>query len=138
MELQGFQMPIVDAIPYIHKGGAGKFVLQESILRNPDVLAFFRQRITKMVIRLSESAGAGGTSLTPVLYVCREVFFTIAEWTEIEMTPVTGLEGIVFRAELQGIPLLVIRGNTLLQGVGQDRANTGSIFTSSTFSRHAS
>jgi len=110
MDLLGFQMPIVDAIPYIHKGGAGKFVLRESILRSPDVLAFFRQRITKMVIRLSESAGAGGTSLTPVLYVCREVFFTIAEWTEIEMTPVTGLEGIVFRAELQGIPLLVIRG----------------------------
>jgi hypothetical protein len=110
MDLLGFNMPIVDGIPYIHKGGAGKFLLQEPILRNPHVLAFFRERVVKMVKRLSESTDSVGTPLTPVLYVCREVFFTVREWAEMKMTSVRGLEGVVWQATLQGTQLLVVNG----------------------------
>ena len=114
MDLVPFEMPIVDALTYIHRVSAGKFVFTEDLVRHTDVLAWFRLRLTKMVYRMSvpeiDAHGSLLTRLTPVIYVCREVFFAIEEWQDMKMQTVLGLSGIVFKTAFRGFSLIIIKG----------------------------
>jgi hypothetical protein len=114
MKLVGFEMPIVDAVPWMHPESAGKFIFSEDLVTHADVMESFRGRLAKMIHRLSapqrDTNDGPLIRLTPVLYVCREVFFALKSWADMEMTTVDGLDGIVYKTLFRGVSLIIILG----------------------------
>jgi hypothetical protein len=114
MKLVDFEMPIVDAVPWMHPESDGKFSFTADLVRHADVMESFRGRLAKMIHRLSapqrDTNDGPLIRLTPVLYVCREVFFALESWTDMEMTTVDGLDGIVYKTIFRGLSLIIIHG----------------------------
>jgi len=114
MKIVDFEMPIVDAVPWMHPESAGKFIFTADLVRHADVMESFRRRLAKMIHRLSapqrDTNDGPLIRLTPVLYVCREVFFALESWTDMEMTTVDGLDGIVYKTIFRGLSLIIIHG----------------------------
>jgi hypothetical protein len=106
--LVGFQVPIVDCIPYMHSDGAGKFIFNPKFARNEDVQEWFWERIMRLIARLQAAQSTNKELLTPVLYVCREVFFIFEGRAALEQVPEMG--GDVFTAKIGSGSVLIIRG----------------------------
>jgi hypothetical protein len=106
--LVGYQVPIVDCIPYMHSEGTGKFVFNPTFACNKDVRDWFWERITRLVTRLRGTQSPNQEILTPVLYVCREVFFIFEGRVTLEQ--VIGIGVDVFNAIIGSGYVIIIRG----------------------------